>query len=100
MWFLGVTKIGDIQELDHYFMHQIDTEKSGQKLGAQNELKIYLKKICTQAAHEVKPPPGPNGQQYPPHFVKATYKGGWWQQVFKSNEVKVAVDWALWQDKD
>ncbi len=69
-------------------------------MGAQNELKLYLAKICTRKAQEVKPPTGPNGQEYPPHYLKAEYKGGWWSRIFKDAKVKVAVDWATWQDKD
>ena len=100
LWFLGVTKNGDIHEYDNDFLFDIDTEKSGQKLGAQNEQKIYLKKICLKPAHEVKPPTGPNGQEYPSHYVKASYKGDWWDRIFKAKDVKIAVDWSMWQDKD
>lgn len=80
MWFLGITKTqeNNIFEIDHDFLHPIDPAKSGKKLGAQNELKIFLAKIQTKKAQEIKPPSGPNGQQYPSHFVKAEYKGQWW----------------------
>lgn len=61
---------------------------------------MYLAKICEGKAHEVKPPTGPNGQEYPSHYVKAVYRGTWWERIFKDSKVKVGVDWASWQDKD
>ena len=103
MWFLGILEQpcpNNIYEIDHDFLFPIDPAKSGKKLAGQNELKVYLSKVQTRRAQEIKPPTGPNGQEYPSHFVKAEYKGGWWDRIFKDAKLKVNVDWATWQDRD
>lgn len=32
--------------------------------------------------------------------MKAVYQGAWWDRIFKAKDVKIAVDWSMWQDKD
>ena len=58
----------NVFELSVDLRHEVDLSKSGKKIAAQNELKIYLAKKCISPAKEIKPPTGPNGQEYPSHF--------------------------------